>query len=276
MHIVTSTPPRTLSIFNGIGASAHLVQGRSLLAARLHIGQPTIVLVLAGRKTVYGDEGHCSASSGSVMLLPQGATCDVRNETAEHGAYEAIALFIDPALLDEVSTCVSLFAPVRQACVLPRIGTGFHHALLRANQLMQERSAPPAIVRHAITEVLIWMQLAGHRFAPMRQESFVERLRSVLARTPAEPWSAGLAAAALHVSEATLRRRLAHEHWNMSRLLQEVRLTYAMTLLQSGDDYIGEVAGNVGFANHAHFSRLFKKRFGITPTELRHADKMAS
>src|SRR5450830_187198 len=276
MQIATSTTPRKLSILNGIGASAHLIQARSLLASRLHIGQPTVVLVLAGRKTVYGDEGYSTAGAGDIMLLPQGSTYGVFNEATECGAYEAMALFIAPALLQDTSSSVSSFAPMLHARVLPQIETGFRHAVLRANQLMQEGSAPPAIVRHATTEVLTWMQVTGNCFAPIRQESFVERLRAVLARTPEAPWNAVLAAAALNVSEATLRRRLAREHWTMSTLLLEVRLSYAMTLLQSSDDYVGEVALNAGFVNHAHFSRLFKKRFGITPTQLRHPDNIAA
>ena len=276
MQVTTSAPPRKLSILEGIGASAHLLQARSFLAAKLYIGQPTVVLVLAGSKTVYGNEGSYIAHADDMMLLPQGSTYSVSNEASNHGPYEAMTLFVDPALLRHPSISGSSFAPVLHARVLPKIEAGFRHALLRANHLMQELSAPPAIVRHATIEVLTWMQLAGIRFAPIQQASFVERLRTVIASTPGEPWNAARGAATMNISQATLRRRLAREHWTMSGLLLEVRLTYAMTLLQCSDDYVGKIALDAGFINHSHFSRLFKNRFGITPIQLRHPTDIAA
>jgi len=62
----------------------------------------------------------------------------------------------------------------------------------------------------------------------------------------------------------------------MSRLLLEVRLCNAMMLLQASDDYVGQIALDSGFANHAHFSRLFKARFGITPSQLRDPEAVAA
>lgn len=52
--------------------------------------------------------------------------------------------------------------------------------------------------------------------------------------------------------------------------LLEQRLNHAQRLLQSGQKNVSEVAFESGFENASHFSRAFKKRFGRTPSELRH------
>ena len=48
-----------------------------------------------------------------------------------------------------------------------------------------------------------------------------------------------------------------------------IRLRYARALLRQGDMSITEIAIETGFSDCAHFSRQFKARFGLTPTELR-------
>lgn len=48
--------------------------------------------------------------------------------------------------------------------------------------------------------------------------------------------------------------------------LNEYRLTMASKLLLSSNDSILEIAGATGFDNLSYFNRLFKKRFGMTPS----------
>ena len=53
------------------------------------------------------------------------------------------------------------------------------------------------------------------------------------------------------------------------RYLLDQRLRFAKDHLRSGDLPIAEIAAQVGFPNHAHFSRAFRKREGISPTAWR-------
>lgn len=51
--------------------------------------------------------------------------------------------------------------------------------------------------------------------------------------------------------------------------LNEYRLTMASRLLLTSDSSILDIAGKVGFENLSYFNRLFKKRFGTTPSKYR-------
>ncbi len=54
------------------------------------------------------------------------------------------------------------------------------------------------------------------------------------------------------------------------RYLINIRLEKAKTLLESGDNSsIQEIAGMVGYDDAYHFSKLFKKRYGISPSQAR-------
>ncbi|MRW91242.1 helix-turn-helix domain-containing protein [Duganella sp. FT80W] len=293
--------PRRCTVREGLGASAHLRQGRELFVPELYVGQSTVVLVLAGRKTVFGQGELWRCDEGGLILLPHGASYGVTNQLNGDAPYEAISLMFDDSLIAasaEAATAMgagpsaasaasdesraapavaaapgmsgaSAFAPLVAPRVLAAPAAGLRQAVERVRALWMEPHTPDQIARHAAQEVLVWLALQGSRFAPATQPSFLARLRALLAAAPAQPWNAASAAIALNVSEATLRRRLARDGHSMSGLLLEVRLSQAMMLLQATDDYVGQIALDCGFANHAHFSRMFKGRFGITPTQLR-------
>jgi AraC family transcriptional regulator of arabinose operon len=46
----------------------------------------------------------------------------------------------------------------------------------------------------------------------------------------------------------------------------EVRLAMAQERMRSGDMSLQEVSYLCGFANYTHFNRLFKSRFGMSPS----------
>lgn len=49
--------------------------------------------------------------------------------------------------------------------------------------------------------------------------------------------------------------------------IRRLRISRAVELLKSGLHTITEIAFNTGFGSHSSFSRVFKKEFGMTPTE---------
>lgn len=61
------------------------------------------------------------------------------------------------------------------------------------------------------------------------------------------------------------------EHMNTSfvHYLNDYRLTIAHRMLPSSSDSILSIAGQCGFDNLSYFNRLFKRKYGITPKQLR-------
>ena len=53
------------------------------------------------------------------------------------------------------------------------------------------------------------------------------------------------------------------------RYLNSLRLRKARNLLQNKEHSVTEIARVVGFNNYNHFGRLFRKRYGCTPNDVR-------
>ncbi len=96
------------------------------------------------------------------------------------------------------------------------------------------------------------------------------RVKQILEQDYAGDLSASSVAGRLRVSERHMRRALKGvEGQNFSKLLQEIRLKKACQMLVQSDRSISEVALEVGFGEQSYFSRLFKKRFEMSPSEYR-------
>ena len=51
--------------------------------------------------------------------------------------------------------------------------------------------------------------------------------------------------------------------------MNEIRLKNASGLLKSSELTVTQVAEAVGFRDYNHFGRLFRKRYGLTPYEVK-------
>jgi two-component system response regulator YesN len=79
-------------------------------------------------------------------------------------------------------------------------------------------------------------------------------------------------AGAAHISEKYLRELFKKETGkSVQAYLTDTRLSAAVTLLSNSKYNIGEVASLSGFGEYRNFARVFKERFGITPSEYREA-----
>ncbi|QDF67481.1 AraC family transcriptional regulator [Shewanella sp. SNU WT4] len=72
-------------------------------------------------------------------------------------------------------------------------------------------------------------------------------------------------AAALNMSERTLRRRLANAHCSYQVLLDLVRSQTALALIIQGQLSVSEIAEQMGYSDVCHFRQSFKHWLGLPP-----------
>ncbi|MBN1653342.1 MAG: AraC family transcriptional regulator [Deltaproteobacteria bacterium] len=98
------------------------------------------------------------------------------------------------------------------------------------------------------------------------RRGIVERVRRAL-RKPGGFRSSEEVAAALHVSQRTLRRQLAAKSVNFSELLEQERREQALLLLDSSSHTLEEITEYVGYSSVSSFVRAFHRWTGMTPAE---------
>jgi AraC-like DNA-binding protein len=93
-------------------------------------------------------------------------------------------------------------------------------------------------------------------------------LRALLRGQLAEPDVAGISVA-LGLSERTLQRRLSESGTSFQREVTQARLDEAQRRLAESHDAVTVIAVELGFASSQHFSRLFRRATGMTPSQFR-------
>ncbi len=99
--------------------------------------------------------------------------------------------------------------------------------------------------------------------------SWKQRVSQLLFIDPSRPWQISEVCTRLAVSESSLRRRLQNEHCSFRELLEEARLATGLSMILETRQPIGKIAMSVGYLSQSRFGERFKKRFGMTPSELR-------
>jgi AraC-like DNA-binding protein len=88
---------------------------------------------------------------------------------------------------------------------------------------------------------------------------------SLADRAPPITWAADIAG----ISPRTLQRCLARHERTYSQVVDEVRFELARQLLRESGTTAHDVSRAVGYSDHSHFTRAFRRVVGLTPQEYR-------
>ena len=257
----------------GLGATARVVQGVSHEFRKLASAMPSLIAVREGTKTLrYGGasfEGH----PGDMVVLPAHLTVDVGNRVTRSGRYVAEILVFEPDFLlarAAADPAATPRQPLRQPALLrcppAALAQAFRAA---ADALSGDPPLPRAVIAHRLAEPVVWLGDLLNAVLLAPQTSMTERVRSILSADPARKWSAGAVARRVAASAPTLRRKLAVESTGFAEILSDVRMTTALTLIQTTAAPISDVAAAVGYDSPSRFALRFRRRFGMAPTAIR-------
>ena len=143
---------------------------------------------------------------------------------------------------------------------------------------VQEKTGWKQLCRALITELLVYLSreyvvdvLPSREM--VRRRKALERLKPALIYIDnhlSEHLTMGKLAKTLYISEERFGH-LFREGIGQPPLqyINTIRLQKAVFLLKTGEYTVTEVATAVGFCDYNHFGRLFRKRYGYTPNQVR-------
>lgn len=245
-------------------------QYRQATFHRLVAAGPAVIRVLAGEKHIGWAGGQLVAREGAMVLFPENLALTVGNIPPNGGAYRAAVLPISRAGIEAAYARLGpegrrLAAPVACAELPGHCADQSFDGLFGSG-----RGLPDAILALRQEELILWLAAAGAVLAAPIPQRLPDRVRGLLVACPEAGWTADRAAQALAMSVPTLRRRLAAEGTSFSTLLQDVRMTHALALLQIGKLPVAAVAAAVGYDSPSRFAARFRARFGAAPRDIRH------
>jgi AraC-like DNA-binding protein len=144
------------------------------------------------------------------------------------------------------------------------------HGLARgAFEPLQAETLTLGLVRRALGD------RASHaRAASYGRRKLADRAKLVLASDPARRWTLADVAGDVGVSPVYLTQVFAQaEGVPLYRYQLRLRLARALDLLADYDD-LTQLALDLGFSSHSHFTAAFRKLYGQTPVDFQHATRL--
>jgi len=241
-------------------------------------GRIMVTLQLAGAATTDQD-GRCSAQQpGDLVVIDQRSSV----LTTSAGS-ESLSLQIPRERLENVLGSTRLYTAVTVGWHLAsaNLASTFLQELVR----VQPKLTPDAATRMASIGVDLVVASLAERLAeevprPLSGTVVVQRAKAFVEANLGDPTlTPPLLAAAVGVSLRRLQELFHERGQHISDWIWQRRLeTAAKRLADPGCAHlpIGPLAYGCGFASQAHFSRRFKERYGIAPSEHRYAALMGA
>lgn len=102
-----------------------------------------------------------------------------------------------------------------------------------------------------------------------RRFNLTEQVRQLIMLSPSKLWTAQEIAGQLSLAPSTLRRRLQTESQSYRQIIEEVRMSFALSQLQTTALPIGEIASRCGYLSSSRFTARFRQHYGCLPKNVR-------
>jgi AraC-like DNA-binding protein len=233
----------------------------------IDIDQPALIVPLQGRKMLDTGAASVELGPGSYLMLHRPLRCTVQN-IPEHGDYRAWCIGFPWRVIELARTLLAAHAPppmpgaTHSTGPLVMLDAELRHVLA----LLCAGTPDQCALDHALLGVLLALHRVGDdQFRLAHDLSVAARIRLIVAAEPARDWCSADFEERLHMSGATLRRRLADEDTSLRIVLRDARLHHGVALLQTTRKPLHAIAAACGYRSVPSFSKQFAARFGVEP-----------
>lgn len=245
-----------------------------------HLPSATVCIARRDAGTTFPKHAHEAAML--VMLLSgrhQWHGTDGKIHWSVPGAWYARApgeIHSHDACPTEIECLGINFIPSAYRCPIDAVRGVIHspEGIAIAKRMIAELKKPTAGGDHLLDGLLF--QLVGTFVAAAGKEErqpgndLVRRAKRLLDQDLSDPMEIHELAAEVGTHRSHLARLFRkHLGLTVTEYRRDRRLEFAYRRLLEGDQKIATIAAESGFADHAHFCRLFKSRFGLSPSEHR-------
>jgi AraC family transcriptional regulator len=224
---------------------------------------PTMCFVLQGSFTEISGGTSIACRPATFKVTPAGERhCD----RFDQGDVRGLMIEVDPARVESVRPYSRLLEErvAFQGGLLAAIAARIHQEFRRMDQ------AAPLAIEGLILELLA----AGARRSSAQvsgtQPAWLGDILEILHSDTASHWTLSQLAAAVPVHPVTLARAFRRaQACSVGEYLRRLRIERAAQELGSTTRPIAEIAMTAGFADQSHFSNVFRRQTGMSPSAFR-------
>jgi AraC family transcriptional regulator len=245
-----------------------------------------------GTSVVIGHTGREPAvmSRNEVVLYNQGES--YRRGLLDRSGDHCVFLMVARGLLAEMATALGATQTSDRVAFSAHVGSVAASTFLQQRLLVRALRSRPVCGDLQLEEALYRLVFDAARIGfrnsqperrPARRRTLrahallVEKTKALLARRFAERLSLAQIARELHVSPFHLSHVFqAWTGFGVHEYRDQLRLRSALDRILDRDATLSELAYELGYASHSHFTDSFRRAFGVPPTGVRGATAVAA
>ena len=221
------------------------------------------------KRVLSSTQGELIGQEGDLMIFPPGSMVTMENHPVLDESYRAVGVSFAHEMIDSVFNDQRASNSSKGIQVMRAEPDNPAQLLNIIAKTLADDSLPESIQQHRLLEPLIWLRQKGYHLPSQNEELPLSRLRRLIETDLSHSWRTSEVAAHFAMSEATLRRWLAKSGQGFAKTLLNTRLEHGLSMLQTTNTPITQIALDCGFKTPSHFSDAFRKRFAIRPKEIR-------
>lgn len=227
------------------------------------IAKPLLIVVLNGNKEL-GVDNELICQSGEFIFLSDSPAINMRNIPKDK-EYFALLIEFDYQDFDGLQVNTSN----KREHYIGKTTPTLEKCLQQFVEISQW--APKQLWSSRKREIISLLCHIGHSdiLSLLASPQIKDRLHELLVEQGGHELTIEHICEQLAMSESTLRRKLKLEGTSVQEIKDRSRLGLALHLLQTTRHPIGVIADKCGYQSQSRFTERFKKRFGLTPSELR-------
>lgn len=237
---------------------------------RVKLFSPAICHITQGSKLIIQHDNRLVATSNDLIIIPANTELEIVNQPAQ-GSFRSVLLQLSPELLSAFKAqYIQNYPPARFTSLCAPMSDGL--TFMWQNLLDAVRHGlPPQLQEHQAMGLLLALHHDGLTGPLLIERSYnlTEQVRQMIMLSPAKPWTAKEIAQRLSLGTSTLRRRLQQESQSYREIIEEVRMSYALSQLQTTALPIGEIASRSGYLSSSRFTARFQQHYGCLPKNVR-------
>ncbi|MFQ0971406.1 helix-turn-helix domain-containing protein [Gilliamella sp. BG1] len=258
--------------FASIGRVTYITQRCNQTLKQIQSNDPMIVYVINGEKQIECEGEYFKVKTGQLVLIPAGNLMNINNFYIDDKDYQAIcyswhAQLLDQFALSHLYQSSQILKKIKVETILPE--TFITRLIQIKTELLTHNQCNSNLVKHLFIELLIRLSAFGVYFPLNNNPKISQKIREIINQQPDKKWQAAEIAKQFAMSESTLRRHLALEGYNLSKIILDIRMNFGLMLLQTTQKTILQIAQEVGYESGSRFAFYFKQRFGFSPKRLR-------
>jgi AraC-like DNA-binding protein len=215
------------------------------------------------------NQGEMFGEEGDLMIFPPASMVTMVNRPVLGEDYRALGVCFTHDLIDAVYGDRPTPPEAKGVQIVPASTPHLADILALIQATVNDAALPKIVRQHRLLEPLIWLREQGVYLSTQVQDQPISRVRSLIETDLSHPWMAEEVAEHFAMSEATMRRWLSKQGQGFAKILLHTRLEHGLSLLQTTNAQVSQIALDCGFKTPSHFSDAFRKRFGIKPKDIR-------